>query len=61
MRESGWKKEFVPRVSVRDEEFPASLYTVKLSYTYMAWCVATGEGVLFGKLCDRRQRYDVKM
>ena len=53
--ESGWKKEIVPCVSIRDQGVPASSYTVKLSCAYMASCDAVGREVSFDKMCHRRQ------
>ena len=59
--ENGWKKEIVPCVSVRGRGVPASSYTVEMSCTYMASCVAAGQEVSYGKMWHRRQRQDVKV
>ena len=54
--ECGRKKKYVPCVFVRGGGVPASSYTMKMSCTYMASCVAAGYEVSFGKLCHQRQR-----
>ena len=41
---SGQKKECVPCVSVHGRGVPVSSYTVEMSCTYMASCVAAGQG-----------------
>ena len=52
--ESGSKKEIVPCVSVRGSGVPACSYTVEMSCTYMASCVAVGQEVSFDKMWHRR-------
>ena len=54
MSESGSKKEIVPCVSVRGSGVLACLYTVEMSCTYMASCVAVGQEVSFDKMWHRR-------
>ena len=53
--ESGRKKEFMPCVSVRGRGVPATSYTVEMSCTYMAGCVAVGQGMSFDRMWHRRQ------
>ena len=40
--ESRRKNEFVPCISIRDQGVTASSYTVEMSCTHMASCVAAG-------------------